>query len=119
MSLKDVLRCMIFKELHEFMHNFIHDMLLVLIESLYDEFILHSRTNVPKGESIVKPRKVPVPKMPFSRMFYKGRIIISHLSIFPRLYGKSEAIFVITVKKLVGEWSQNNFRTSRTKIEIF
>ena len=41
-----------FKELHEFMQSLIHDELLDLIESLYDEFILHSRTNVPKGESL-------------------------------------------------------------------
>ena len=61
---------MIFKELHEFMH--IHDELLVLICSFYDEFILHSRMNVPKGESIVKPRKVSVPKTPFSSLFYTG-----------------------------------------------
>ena len=40
----------------------IHDELLVLIYSFYDEFILHSRTNVPKGESIVKPQKVSFQK---------------------------------------------------------
>ena len=41
-----------FKELHENVHNFIHDGLLVLIRFLFDEFILHSRMNVPKGESL-------------------------------------------------------------------
>src|SRR5688572_26218188 len=48
---------MILKELHKFMHSSIHDELLVFIFSLYDEFILHSRTNYSKEESIVNPRK--------------------------------------------------------------
>ena len=38
-------------------------------------FILHSRTNVPKGESIVKPRKFQVPKMPLVSLFYRGRLV--------------------------------------------
>jgi len=37
-------------------HNVNHDGLLVLLRFLIDEFILHSRTNVSKGESIVKPQ---------------------------------------------------------------
>ena len=53
-----------FKELHENVHNFIHDGLLILILFLLDDFIQLSRTNVPKGESTVKPRKVSVPKTP-------------------------------------------------------
>ena len=40
------------------LHDYVHIHMMVLIESLHDEFVLHSRTNVPKGESIVKPRKV-------------------------------------------------------------
>ena len=62
---------MILKELHEFMHSSIHDGLLVLICSFYNEFILHSRTNVPKGESTVKLQKVSVLKTPLSSLFYR------------------------------------------------
>ena len=79
---------MILKELQECMHNSIHDGLLVLICSFYDEFILHSRANVPKGESIVKPQKVFVPKMPFSRMFYRDRVVIPPVSCLPQVVWK-------------------------------
>ena len=65
--------------------SFIHDGLLVLICSLYDEFILHLRTNVPKGESIVKPRKVPISKTPLSTLFYRGRIVISSFTHLPEV----------------------------------
>jgi len=59
--------------------------LMVLIESLHDEFILHSRTNVPKGESIVKPRKVSVPKTPLASLFYRGRIVILGILYLPEV----------------------------------
>ena len=64
-----------FKELHEFVLNVIHDGLLVLIWFLFDESILHSRTNVPKGESIVKPQKFQFPKTPLASLFYRGRMV--------------------------------------------
>ena len=70
------------------MHNVIHVGLLVLILFLLDEFILHSRTNVPKWESIVKPQKVLVPKTPFSSLFYRGRIVISSFSYLPEVVWK-------------------------------
>jgi len=46
-------------------------------------FILHSRTNVPKGESIVKPRKFEFPKMPLASSFYRGRMVISAFLYLP------------------------------------
>ena len=84
------------------MHSPIHDELLVLIESLYDEFIQHSRTNVPKGESIVKPRKVSIPKAPFSIMFYKGRIVVSRVTYLPDVFWKIRAYICDLHKKLSG-----------------
>ena len=74
-----------FKELHENVHNFIYVGLLVLILFLLEEFILHSWTNVPKGESIVKPRKVLVPKTPIASLFYRGRILILNFLYFPEV----------------------------------
>src|SRR5688572_33109563 len=46
-------------------------------------FILHSRTNVPKGESIVKPQKIKFPKMPLASLFYRGRMVISAFLYLP------------------------------------
>ena len=91
------------KDIHEIYIVLYMIELMVLIESLYDEFILHSRTNVLKGESIVKPQKVPVPKTPLSSLFYRGSIVISSFPIFPRSYDKSETIFAISAKNLVGQ----------------
>ena len=110
---------MIFKELHEFMHSTIHDELLVLICSFHDEFILHSRTNVPKGESTVKPRKVPVPKTPLSSLFYRGRIVISSFTYLPEVVWKIRGHICDQCENRVGQWSLNNFRTSGVKIKFF
>ena len=46
-------------------------------------FILRSRTNVPKGESIVKLQKFQFPKMPLASLFYRGRMVISGFLYLP------------------------------------
>ena len=65
-------------------HSFIHVELMVLIESIYDEFYSTFKDECSQGGKSVMSRKFRLPKMPLASLFYRGRMVFFRFSLCSR-----------------------------------